>query len=104
MENIFSSLPDKLEHESFEELLRHKNIKIERIVSHGHTSPETGWYEQKENEWVIVLEGSGSVLFESGVEFNLKKGDYLNIPAHTRHKVTRTDPDNITVWLAIHYS
>ena len=103
MKNIFSSLPDKLGHESFEELLLHKNIKIERIVSQGHASPENGWYDQKENEWIIVLEGSGSILFESGEEVNLKKGDYLNIPAHTRHKVTRTDPNNLTVWLAIHY-
>ena len=103
MGNIFSSLPNKLEHESLEELLRHKNIKIERIVSQGHISPEDGWYDQKENEWVIVLEGSGSILFESGVEVNLKKGDYLNIPAHTRHKVTWTDPNSITIWLAIHY-
>ena len=104
MGNIFSSLPDKLEHESFKELLRHKNIKIERIVSRGHTSPENDWYDQKENEWVIVLEGAGSILFESGDAVNLKKGDYLNIPAHTRHKVTWTDPNSITIWLAIHYS
>jgi cupin 2 domain-containing protein len=103
MENIFSSLPDKLKQESIEELLRHENIKIERIVSQGHTSPENDWYDQQENEWVIVLEGSGSILFESGDEVNLKKGDYLNIPAHTRHKVTWTDQNNITVWLAIHY-
>jgi cupin 2 domain-containing protein len=103
MKKIFSSLPDKFEHEFFEELLRHKNIKIERIVSRGHASPETGWYNQEENEWVIVLEGSGSILFESGEEFNLKKGDYLNIPAHTKHQVTRTDPNNVTIWLAIHY-
>ena len=104
MKNIFSSLPDKLKHESFAELLLHKNIKIERIVSQGHASPENGWYDQKENEWIIVLEGSGSILFESGVEVNLKKGDYLNIPAHTRHKVIWTDPNGITIWLAIHYS
>jgi cupin 2 domain-containing protein len=103
MENIFSSLPDKLEHESFKELLCYKNIKIERIVSRGHASPENGWYDQKENKWVIVLEGAGSILFESGDEVNLKKGDYLNIPAHTRHKVTWTDPNNLTIWLAIHY-
>jgi cupin 2 domain-containing protein len=103
MRNIFSSLPERSEHESLEELLRYKNIKIERIVSQGHTSPENGWYDQQENEWVIVLEGSGSILFESGDEVNLKKGDYLNIPAHTRHKVTRTDRNNITIWLAIHY-
>lgn len=103
MGNIFCSLPDKSEHESFEELLRHENIKIERIVSQGHASPEKGWYDQKGNEWVIVLEGAGSILFESGGEVNLKKGDYLNIPAHTRHKVTWTDPDSVTIWLAIHY-
>ena len=103
MVNIFSSLPDKLVLELFEELLRHENIKIERIVSQGHASPENGWYDQKENEWIIVLEGSGLILFESGGEVNLKKGDYLNIPAHTRHKVTWTDPNSITIWLAIHY-
>jgi cupin 2 domain-containing protein len=104
MGNIFSSLPDRSGAELFEELLRHKNIKIERIVSQGHVSPENGWYDQTDNEWVVVLEGSGSILFESGVEVNLQKGDYLNIPSHTRHKVTWTDPNNITIWLAIHYS
>ena len=97
-------MPDKIEHELFEELLRHKNIRIERIVSRGHTSPENGWYDQEENEWVIVLEGSGSILFEKGDEVHLKKGDYLNISAHKRHKVTGTDLNDITIWLAIHYS
>ena len=103
MGNIYASLPDKLEHESFEDLLRRKNIKIERIVSRGHASPENDWYDQKENEWVVVLEGAGSILFENGDEVNLIKGDYLNISAHTRHKVVWTDPNSITIWLAIHY-
>lgn len=103
MKNIFSSLPDKLERELFKEILNYKNIRIERIVSQGHTSPENGWYDQKENEWVMVLEGSGKILFDTGVEVNLKKGDYLNIPAHTRHKVIWTDPNGMTIWLAIHY-
>jgi cupin 2 domain-containing protein len=102
--NIFSSLPDRLEHELFEELLHHKNIKIERIVSRGHASPANGWYDQNENEWVVVLEGSGTILFENGEEVNLVKGDYLNIQAHTRHKVSWTDPKGVTIWLAIHYS
>jgi cupin 2 domain-containing protein len=103
MGNIFSSLPDKSEQEFFEELLLHKNIRIERIVSQGHASPQNGWYDQEANEWVIIMEGAGSILFESGDEVNLKKGNYLNIPAHTRHKVIWTDPDNITIWLAVHY-
>ncbi len=104
MANIFSSLPADPAHESFDELLRHKNIRIERIISRGHASPEQGWYDQEEDEWVIVLEGSGTLLFESGTEVALNKGDYLNIPSHARHRVIRTDPDTITVWLAVHYS
>lgn len=104
MANIFSKLPLQFETEQFDELLRAENVRIERIVSKGHTSPEQGWYDQIENEWVIVLEGSGTILFENGVEAILGSGDYLNIPAHARHKVSWTDPDAATVWLAIFYS
>ena len=104
MNNIFSSLPSNLEDEVFEDIVNGKNIRIERIVSHGHSSPEQGWYDQDENEWVIVLSGSGSLLFENGEKFVLNKGDYINIPAHTRHKVLWTAPDEATIWLAIFYS
>ena len=104
MANIYAELPLQLETELFEELVRAENVRIERIVSKGHTSPEQGWYDQIENEWVMVLEGAGIVLFEDGVEVTLNRGDYINIPAHTRHKVTWTDPDVLTVWLAVFYS
>ncbi len=104
MANIFSSLPADPAHESFDELLSLKNIRIERIISRGHASPEQGWYDQEEHEWVIVLEGSGRIIFESGEKFTLQKGDYLNIPSRTKHRVTWTDPDTMTVWLAVHYS
>ena len=104
MGNIYAELPLQLEKELFEELIRAENVRIERIISKGHTSPEQGWYDQIENEWVIVLEGAGVVLFEDGVEVTLNKGDYINIPSHARHKVTWTDPDVLTVWLAIFYS
>jgi cupin 2 domain-containing protein len=33
----------------------------------------------------------------------LNTGDYLNIPAHCRHRVDWTDPSRTTIWLAIHY-
>jgi cupin 2 domain-containing protein len=33
----------------------------------------------------------------------MKPGDYLDIPAHRRHRVEWTDPAQPTVWLAIHY-
>jgi cupin 2 domain-containing protein len=104
MDNIFSSLPVEFEHEVFEELSRSENVRIERIVSRGHTSPAQGWYDQIDHEWVLVLEGAATILFADGAEVHLKKGDYLNIPAHTRHKVTWTDPNHATIWLAIFYS
>lgn len=104
MTSIYSGLPVQLDQELFGELLRAENVRIERIVSKGHTSPLQGWYDQTENEWVIVLEGSGRLLFENGSELVLNRGDYVNIPAHLRHKVVWTDPDVVTVWLAIFYS
>ena len=101
--NIFKTLPDNLDQEHFQDLISTRNVRIERIVSLGHTSPEHGWYDQQENEWVIVLEGSGTIQFENGREVILNKGDYINIKAHEKHKVSRTDPENITIWLAVFY-
>jgi len=103
MANLFDDLPEDLSNENYTDLIKTDNIRIERIVSLGQTSPESGWYEQNENEWVIVLEGSGTILFETGCERILNKGDHLNIPARTKHKVSRTDPDNVTIWIAVFY-
>lgn len=103
MNNLFESLPVDLDGEAFDGLLRHEHIRIERIVSRGHTSPDRGWYDQDENEWVVVLQGSGVVTFDDGTEMRLKAGDYVDIPAHSRHKVSWTDPSMVTIWLAVFY-
>lgn len=101
--NLFSALPENLEAEVFEDIIRSQHVRIERIVSKGHTSPEQGWYDQEEHEWVIVLEGRASLLFENGKRHDLGPGDYVNIPAHARHKVAWTDPNVPTIWLAVFY-
>ncbi|MED5510575.1 MAG: cupin domain-containing protein [Pseudomonadota bacterium] len=102
--NIFSDLPASLDQEVFEDILKRENITIERIISQGHSAPETGWFDQDENEWVIVLRGSASLLFEGEDEIELSAGDYLMIPAHQRHRVLKTDPEQPTIWLAIFFS
>lgn len=102
--NIFTNLPEDLGLEAFDALLSQPDLKIERIVSKGHVSPPGYWYDQEWNEWVMVLEGAGTVAFADGHEITLRKGDYLNIPAHEQHRVSWTDPDRPTIWLAIHYS
>jgi cupin 2 domain-containing protein len=101
--NIFESIPEDIDNEIAEILAQNKNIKIERIISKGHTSPATGWYDQETDEWVLVLKGAAIITFENGRELNLETGDHVNIPANTKHKVKWTDPDIETVWLAIHY-
>ncbi len=103
MHNLLSSLPENLDEEVFESIHEARHVRIERIISRGHTSPEQGWYDQDEHEWVVVLEGAGTVRFEEGREVHLEKGDHLVIPAHARHRVSWTDPERVTVWLAIFY-
>ncbi len=76
--NIFASLPEGFGQETFDELLSFPNLKIERIVSKGHVSPPGDWYDQAWHEWVIVLAGAGTVVFEDGRETTLRTGDYLN--------------------------
>ena len=101
--NILRDLPNQLFVETFEDILKTPNIRIERILSHGHSSPEEGWYDQDENEWVMVLKGEGILEFEDGKVVTLREGDYVNIPAHVKHKVAGTAPDEVTVWLAVFY-
>ena len=106
--NIFQPLPSDLSEsdlteEVFETLAQSAGVKIERIVSSGQASPESGWYDQDHDEWVIVLQGTAAILFDNGTEVELSQGDYLNIPAHERHRVTRTSSDPKTIWLAVHY-
>ncbi|WP_133407232.1 cupin domain-containing protein [Parashewanella tropica] len=103
MSNLFSNIPNSLPEEVFEDLHTSENLRIERILSHGHSSPNEGWYDQTENEWVIVLKGQGVIEFESGEVFTLSEGDFVNIPAGKKHKVVSTNPDKVTVWLAIFY-
>ncbi len=101
--NLFESIPEQISDEVFDLLIDNDAVKIERIISKGHTSPESGWYDQECNEWVIVLKGEARILIENEGEQYLVPGSYINIPAHQKHKVTWTKAGTETIWLAIHY-
>ncbi len=100
--NLFTDLPANLPDELPTTLLKAANIRIERIVSHGHVSPEGFWYDQDEHEWVIVLQGAARLRFEDSI-VEMKPGDFVNIPAHKKHRVVWTTPDELTIWLAVFY-
>ena len=86
--------------EYFEDLIFGKGpFRVERIVSHGHTSPGTGWYDQDQDEWALVIEGSARLVFEDGRELSLERGEHALIPKRCRHKVAYTSSP--CIWLAI---
>jgi cupin 2 domain-containing protein len=102
--NILADIPRQLANEQFIELLSVPNLRIERIVSVGHSSPPGYFYDQDRAEWVLILQGSAKVLFEGEPEPRLLgRGDYMHIPPHVRHRVEWTSPDGPTVWLTIHW-
>jgi cupin 2 domain-containing protein len=101
--NIFADIPEQLSDELFECIIKKDNVLVERIVSNGHVTHAGQWYDQKGDEWVILLQGQATLLFEKNQQLiNLIPGDYLLIPAHTRHRVEWTLPDFNTLWLAVH--
>ena len=99
--NLFENIPENAPEELVTALLSSKDIRIERIVSFGQSSPDGFWYDQEENEWVLLLEGTATLRFEAGDPVDLKPGDHLNIPAGKRHRVEKTDQNCRTVWIAV---
>ena len=102
-DNFFADLPSETPEELVDVVVQSTNLRIERIVSTGHRSPEDSWYDQEEHEWVVVLQGEGRLQFKDAEEVYMKPGDHVLIPAHQKHRVEWTSPDEPTVWLAVFY-
>ena len=100
--NLFDSLPARLPDELFTTLIQSPHVRIERIVSQAHTSPEGFWYDQPQHEWVLLIRGAATLRFEEGL-VELRSGDSLLIKAHRKHRVESTSQDQPTIWLAVYY-
>jgi cupin 2 domain-containing protein len=101
--NLLENVPTSLSEELFQKLLERPNLRIERIVSRGHRSAEGFWYDQAQNEWVLLIQGAARLQLEGEAAMELRTGSYIEIPAHRRHRVEWTDPDQLTIWLAVHF-
>ena len=62
--NLFDAIPTDLEDELVELLAGNDSVRIERIVSQGQASPASGWYDQHQHEWVLLLSGAAVLGFE----------------------------------------
>lgn len=98
--NLLAQMPAASELEHLQTLFESPGVRIERIVSDGQSSPPDRWYDQPNDEWIILLQGEAVLVFDGGERQQLRDGDSLCIPAHCRHRVGGTGPR--TVWLAVH--
>jgi len=101
--NFFADFPEFSNKEIIEKILSTENLIIERIISYGFNSPEDFWYNQNNDEWVILLEGLAEIEFKDGKTVELSKGDYIYIPAYTEHRVKKCSKNPNSIWLAIHF-
>jgi len=102
--NLRLGIPHVLPDELITTLAAGTGVRVERIVSRGHQSDPNFWYDQDEHEFVMVVSGHARVEVEDQGELDLRAGDYLVLPAHVKHRVSWTQPQQDTVWLAVFYS
>ena len=101
---VFDGIPDHLPTEWVQRLAGKKGVRIERIVSRGHASPDGFWYDQAETEWVLLVQGAAKIRFEEDNRvIDMRAGDCLEVPSRARHRVDWTTPDEDTIWLAVFY-
>jgi len=98
--NLFTESSEPEGPEEFHNLLGGGAFRMESIVSKGQSSDPDFWYDQQEAEWVLLLRGTASLVFEGEGIRHLKAGDYLLIPPYCRHRVEATSRD--AIWLALH--
>ncbi len=99
--NLLLDVPARLADEQFTDLISAPGVRITRIVSTGHA---TDWQQAEEDEWVLVLQGSGTLRFApDDRQLVLVQGDWCHIPAGVRHRVEETDARQPTVWLVLHF-
>ncbi|HWY87502.1 MAG TPA: DUF1653 domain-containing protein [Gemmataceae bacterium] len=102
--SLLAGIPASLPEELVELILREQNVRIERIISRGHVSPQDFWYDQDRHEWILLLRGAARLSIEGEEQaIEMIPGDFIFMPAHKRHRVTWTAPDEPTIWLAVFF-
>jgi cupin 2 domain-containing protein len=102
--NLFANIPAELPDELFETLASSGAVRVERIISRGHASPEGFWYCQEQAEFVLLLKGETQLTFAEPLHSQrLVPGDWLVIEAGCRHRVDWTASKGDTLWLAVFF-
>jgi cupin 2 domain-containing protein len=102
--NLLAAPTGKLPEELISTLLESESLRLERILSTGQRTADGQWYDQEQDEWVVLLRGRARLQIVGEPEpRQLAPGDWVLLPAHCRHRVDWTDPNQASIWLALHY-
>lgn len=63
--NIYSISHDFCDDEIFIDLLKHKDVQIEKLISYGQVTDIESPYIQDHDEWVLVLKGNAKLKLEA---------------------------------------
>ena len=99
--NIFELQEPLPKEEVFDDLISAEDVKIERIVSNGQTTPTGEWYDQDQDEWVVLVQGQAELEYENGDKQRLTARDHVLIPARLRHRVVYASADPPCIWIAV---
>ena len=98
MKNIFDGITAVGEEEQFDYLMKGTHYRIDRIVSSGHSSPQGFWYDQEDDEWILLVQGKATLEVE-GKFIEMKAGDYMFLPKNCKHRIEKTSVEPICIWL-----
>jgi len=101
VQNLFDLPKDLGQEELVEIVFSGKGVWMERIISTGQSSPEDFWYDQEQDEWVVVLQGKAVLAWQDGRRLEMNPGDWVMLPAHEKHRVEWTSTNPPCIWLAV---
>lgn len=84
--------------ETIEILYENDKIRIEKIISRGAITPESFWYDQNEDEFVLLKKGEATLEFENKI-IKIKANEQYYINKHKKHRVSYTSKD--AEWLCV---
>ncbi|MCD4683578.1 MAG: cupin domain-containing protein [Bacteroidales bacterium] len=87
--------------EIFEELIKTNDFFVERIYTNKAFEQPGKWYDQKKDEWVLLLQGKADLEFAENEIVQLNAGDYIFIPAHQKHRIIYSSVEPKCIWLAV---
>ena len=82
-------------------MLGSSDVRIERIVSTGQATPPGQWYDQREDEWVVLIQGEAVLQYDTGEKLRMSAGDHTLLPARCRHRVAYTSTQPPCIWIAV---